>query len=437
MLIESVSHFEADSREIWEASVIGTLILGEGRNLGLCDLDADDFSVDSFQSVYRAILSLSENGDPIDELTIYNRAGKAGGIAQAISDAVNAVPTHENLEYYLKNLKRHCLAARRAAVQGDVAGRIRTAEDPLLVSEEMTRKISALEEKYSDHRCDEGRNFPGAVDRMMQRIYLGQPADAVLFSGLGFLDRLSRGMMPADNIVLAARPSQGKTALLLQILASVREPSCFFSKEMTEDALAGRLLAHVSGRDTTVAIREPDKLDANDRSFFLGHRSQISAVASKILLFTQGIDMKFVRKKAYEAVAKGAKLIALDYLQLMETKGRSRNEEIELISREWKNLLKELMVPGILLSQLSRECERDNRRPRLSDLRDGGAIEQDADTVWFLHREKVNPKDKRPNAPEQTVLIQEKGRNTGRGIATLNFNGRSQTFFQMEKEEES
>jgi replicative DNA helicase len=133
-------------------------------------------------------------------------------------------------------------------------------------------------------------------------------------------------------------------------------------------------------------------------------------------------------KKSREAVGAGAKIIALDYLQLMEGQGNNRNAEVEKISRSWKNLLKELDVPGIALSQLSRNLESEGRRPRMSDLRDSGSIEQDADVIWMLHREKDN------SGNEHTLLLQEKGRQIGRGYCDLMFAGSWQRFNEIERE---
>lgn len=427
------------SREAAETAVIGSLLLACGENLGMCDVAVEDFHDPIHRSIYKAILTLKENGAPIDPTIILQHTGIDS--APVMSRALNSIPTSAHLDYYLRRMKEFCASDAIEKLRYEVSLSIREGSDPIEATKSLETQIKEIECRYYDRRCDESLEFANAVHAAVESIWLGT-APAVIPSGIPFLDSLLKGgFCGGDNMVLAARPSQGKTAFLLQILIELAKTgvkSVFFSIEMTKEQLASRILSYVSGLDATHAMKQPHTLTKEHREAFARYGGEASEIAKNITLFTSGINLSLIRRKTRESVMRGAKLVALDYVQLMDceqtSKSQNRNSEVEVVSRAWKNMLKDLNIPGIMLSQLSRRAEQEKRRPVMSDLRDSGAIEQDADVIWFLHREKANANDTRLNAPERTALIQDKGRQVGRGGKLLMFDGRKQRFFELENE---
>jgi replicative DNA helicase len=437
--VETMGLLQPGSREASETAVIGCLILAGGENLGMCDVSVDDFHGPEHRAIYQTILNLKENGQPVDPAIIMQHTGIDA--APAMSRALNAIPTSAHLDFYLQRMKSFCAEAATYQLRQDTAASLRAGADPIEATKALESQIKEIECRYYDRRFDESMDFANAVHAAVESIWLGN-APTVIPATIPFLDSLLKGgFCGGDNMVLAARPSQGKTAFLLQILIELAKhgvPSVFFSIEMTKEQLAARILSYVSGLDATHAMKQPHLLTKEQREEFARYGGEAAEIAKHITLFTSGINLSLIRRKTKDAVLRGAKLVALDYVQLMDgeqsAKNQNRNSEVEVVSRAWKNMLKDLNIPGIMLSQLSRRAEQEKRRPVMSDLRDSGAIEQDADIIWFLHREKINTNDQRLTAPERTALLQEKGRQIGRGGKMLIFDGRKQRFFEVETE---
>jgi replicative DNA helicase len=439
--IETMEQLTPGSREAAETAVIGSILLAGGENLELCDVSVEDFHNPEHQAIYKTILTLKENGHPIDPAIIMQHTGIES--ANVMSRALNSIPTSAHIDYYLKRMKTFCAEAATYKLRQDTASALRDGADPIETTKSLEIQIKEIECRYYDRRFDESMDFANAVYTAVESIWLGN-APTVIPSNIKFLDSLLKGgFCGGDNMIIAARPSQGKTAFLLQILIELAKHgvhSVFFSIEMTKEQLAARILSYVSGLDATHAMKQPHLLSKEQREAFARYGGEAAEIAKHITLFTSGINLSLIRRKTKDAVLRGAKLVALDYVQLMDSeqssKNQNRNSEVEVVSRTWKNMLKDLNIPGIMLSQLSRRAEQEKRRPVMSDLRDSGAIEQDADIIWFLHREKINTNDQRLNAPERTALLQEKGRQIGRGGKMLMFDGRKQHFFEMESEDE-
>ena len=234
-------------------------------------------------------------------------------------------------------------------------------------------------------------------------------------TGFTDLDNTLSGLQPSDLILIAARPSMGKTAFALNIaqFAAVREKNCtaVFSLEMSKEQLVNRLLA----MDATVDAQKLRNADLDDNEIEYIMESAVNLGSSKLIIDdTSGISVSELRTKCRKyKIENDLKLVIIDYLQLMSGGGRneSRQQEISDISRSLKSLAREINVPVVALSQLSRAVEkRDDHRPMLSDLRESGAIEQDADVVMFLYREDYYNKDtERKNIAEVIVAKQRNG----------------------------
>lgn len=417
------------SRAFFEAGVLSSILLCPDW-MNACDVSTTDFESPDHRAIFEAMAALHADGIPIDSVAVWERSRVP---PVSISQVVNVAPTASNMPWYLERLKRVVLEAIRKDEGSQAAMKIKAGANPEETLSAMSERIKAAEDRLLPR--DDQPEFARVVSEIMHRIRSGFQAVQTLRTGISWLDSLSRGLIPGDYVILAARPSCGKTALAVQVLAELARngtPTVFFSREMSQELIAQRLISYCSWLDVTGLLRG-ESCSEGDVDQVLAAEPDIRAMSNRIRVISRGMSgIEAVEKMARQAVAWGAQLVVFDYIQLMEVSGgRSRNDEIERFSRRMKALLTELGVPGIFLSQLSRSCEAENRRPKLSDLRDSGAIEQDADLVWFLHREKINPKDRRDDAPEQTVLIQAKGRNVGLGSRRLTFSGRFQRFSEL------
>lgn len=415
-----------NSRQFYEAGVLSCVLLNP-EWIKACDIGSNDFANPEHRRIYEAMSALHEDGIPIDAVSVWGRAKVS---AERIALVVNVAPTSTNLPWYLERLKRIALEEIRKSEGHAAAEAIKSGGDPDAAIAKMNTNIRDAEERLLPR--DDQPEFARVTSEIMMRIRTGELAIQTLKTGIPWIDNLSRGLIPGDYAILAARPSCGKTALAVQILAELAKsgiPTVFFSREMSQELIAQRLISYCSWTDVTGLLRGEES-DEDTRNSVLSVEPEIRYASQLIKVIARGINsIESVERLARLAVTGGARLVVFDYIQLMEmSTGRNRNEDVEKFSRRMKAMLVDLGVPGIFLSQLSRSCEAENRRPKLSDLRDSGAIEQDADLVWFLHREKINPKDKRDDAPEQTVLMQSKGRNVGLGTRRLTFAGKFQRF---------
>jgi replicative DNA helicase len=238
------------------------------------------------------------------------------------------------------------------------------------------------------------------------------------------------GLLPAEYLVIAARPSCGKSALAVQIMAEIGVrgvKSSFFSLEMTEKQIFARLLAYFTHVDTRMVMRDPRSLSSEQRETIAQFHPQILTVADNVITHAQASQtLESVRAQAREDVAEGAEVIVIDYLQRFAVKEENRNVGVGKISNGVQDMAKELGVPVILLSQLSRSVETQGRLPMLSDLRDSGSIEQDANTVIFIHKDKNSVRDDFFSG----MLLQAKGRDMGTTSRKITFKALHQTFYQ-------
>lgn len=387
-----------------EVAVLGTMLLDEDAiHIAMDRLDAEDFSLDSHQRVFTAILDLAETGNPVDSITVGNELRRKrefdsiGGPAY-LAWLSEGIPRNFNIEAYVRIVKDKSLLRQAMGIFHD--GGIRAAdqsEDALTVIGDVEELL--LELTHED-RSQEGFSTlldavkdSGGPDEYIQKItdpakMTGIPTD------LSDLDVLLGGMKPGQFIVIAARPSQGKTALGLCIGANVvvRDPEMVvpvFSLEMARDALFQRLLASQSM--TNLRKAQEGFLSREDRTKLT---SALIRMCERNLLIddTSSISVTKMRARCLRLKKQKGRLdlVIVDYLQLMTgtRKAKDRQQEVTSISHGLAALAKELKCPVVVLAQLSRSSEQrgGDKRPMLSDLRESGSIEQDADVVVFIHR---------------------------------------------------
>lgn len=416
-------------------------------------LSSSDFYREAHRVIFNAMLELYNKNEAVDMVTVTeilrrdNKLEDVGGIAY-VTGLANAVPTAANIKYHadivaeksvLRQLVRVSteIATMGYEANDDVGVLLDTAESRIL--EISNRKKKADFTPISDVLMDSVQN--------LEKMLANKGGLTGIPTGFSDLDKLTSGLQPSDFIILAARPSMGKTALALNIVQNVAlrahkkiggEPKsvAFFSLEMSKEQLVSRMLCAEANIDSQ-SLRVGELKDSDWESLW-----SACDVMSKAKIFiddTAGITAMEMRSRARRLKAEhGLDLIVVDYLQLMQGSGKrnssgDRQQEVSEISRSLKALARELDVPVISLSQLSRSVESRNiKRPMLSDLRESGSLEQDADIVAFLYREDYYD----PNTENKhTELIIAKHRNGPVDTVNLFFHKQFTKFVGFTKRE--
>lgn len=413
-----------------EVSVLGSMILDqEAGTYALEKLSADDFYRGGHAAIFRALSSLLQSNHPPDLVTVVEELRKSGELDQAggpasVASILQKVPTASNLEYYTEIVREKALRRQLIRLSTDLASR---GYDEGI---EMTDLIAEAEMKIFDltESRQSGKLTPlkelvtaahDKIDKMMR--------DRSLVSGVptGFkaLDEKTLGLQPKDLVVLAARPSMGKTSLALNIAATValaKTPVAVFSLEMASEMLALRLLCS-EGRVSLQKVRS-GWLEDQELSNLLFASSHLYEAPLFVDETANTNVLDIATKCRRQKRETGLGLVVIDYLQLLQPLRTtdSHERDIATMTRSLKAMAKELDVPVLLLSQLNRQCEyREDKRPMLADLRDSGAIEQDADLVAFIYRDsRYNPDTPEPHVAE--ILI-AKNRNGPTGRIKLAF----------------
>ncbi|MBA3340430.1 MAG: replicative DNA helicase [Gemmatimonadaceae bacterium] len=429
-----------------EQAVLSAMLMDADAVLRAAEhVDDTMFYREGNRRIFRAMFALNEKGDVIDPLTLAEELGRTGDLQASggkdyIAFLVDAVPTSANVEYHARIVREKAL--RRRLIEVSTA----------IVSEAFESAAPAAELlDAAEHKIFEVNQSRGAEGFMrikellwptMERIELlqrGGESVTGVASGFKDLDEITAGFQQSDLIIIAARPSMGKTAFVLNIAQNAaldgNVPVAIFSLEMSKEQLVQRLLTS-EGRVDAQRLRKGRLHD--DEFVRLGRAAGILSHAPIWIDDTPGITLLEMRSKARRLkVDNNIGLVVVDYLQLMQGPGNpeSRQQEISYISRSLKSLARELRVPVVALSQLSRAPEQraaEHKRPQLSDLRESGAIEQDADLVMFIYRQEMydGPTDKDGNSLEgRAEIIVGKQRNGPTGLVNLYFN---KTFTRFE-----
>jgi replicative DNA helicase len=431
-----------------EESVLGGIMLSnEAINIALENLKPDDFYRPAHQVIFQAMMQLSEKLEPVDLVTLanklksFNALDEVGGY-EYLAKLASIVPSIANIEYYTRivkdlSLRRRVISEASEIIQesfseeGSVAEFIDQVEQRILSISSDRSKTSYF--KIQDIVANAVKSIEDRFHDKLSSVVTGAP------SGFTKLDEITAGFQPSDLIILAARPSMGKTALSLSIGAHIgircHKRVLIFSLEMSKEQLAIRLLCSEASVENT-RVRTGKLLK--------GDFSQIVAAASFLTdaeIFiddTPALTPTEVRAKCRRLHReKPLELVIVDYLQLMRNPlySNSREQEISNISRSLKALAKELNIPIIALSQLNRSVEtRQDKRPMMSDLRESGAIEQDADLIMMLYRDEVyNPESEDKDIAE---IIVTKQRNGPTGVAKVCFRSQYTRFDNLAYDDE-
>lgn len=426
------------SSEESELCVLGAILIDNDAVLGVSEfLRAEHFYNNNYGKIYEAMMALYEHRTPIDIITVSEKLKelkvlkKIGGKAFLVRLA-NEVPTAANVESYGRIIK--ALSAKRELISA--SGRIsERAFDESIPADQLLdmaeQEIFSLSQKHLKSVPSSLKEvLTASFDRLdeLQKMGSGLRGVATGFSGL---DNILAGMQQSNLIILAARPGVGKTAFSLNIARHVaveeKVPVCFFSLEMSKEELVDRLLVRQGLIDAWKL--KTGQLSSHDFDS-LSEAMGVLADAPLYIDDTPGLTVTELRTKARRLqVDKNIGFIVVDYLQLMHGHSRdNRVQEVAEISQGLKNLARELKVPVLALAQLSRAMEARGGKPRLSDLRESGSIEQDADVVMFLSRDDEEVR-------EMVTCNIEKHRNGPTGSMGLYFNGKQVSFFDIEKKQ--
>lgn len=429
-----------------EKSVLGSILLDKEALIKIADLlQPDDFYNDKHALIYSSILELFRRHEPIDVLTISNLLTSSGkldeiGGSSYLSELVEAVPTATHVVRYAEIVKQKATLRKLIQAGHEISGLgFGEAEDIRNVLEQAEQSIFRVSQGYVR---DKFVHIKEVLDESYERIAeLHDSTDPDKFRGVptGFydLDRKLSGLQKSDLIVLAARPAMGKTAFALNIAQNIAKDKHrtvgVFSLEMSKDQLVERLFCSLLGVDSWKL--RTGKLEDEDFSN-IGHVMDELANMNLFIDDSPSTGLVDIRTKARRLqMEHGLDLLIIDYLQLMTsgTGNTNRVQEVSEISRSLKLLARELKVPVLTISQLSRAVEaRSDKRPMLSDLRESGSIEQDADIVLFMYRDDYyNPDNSdRPGITEVNI---SKHRTGPTGKVELGFKKDQLRFVNLER----
>jgi replicative DNA helicase len=429
-----------------EASLLGAILIDGDAIVKIADhITAPDFFDTKHQRIYEAVTQLYEKRSPIDVLTLADQLKNNGyldlvGGPSYLTELTNFVPTAAHAEQYADIIAQKSVRRRMMAAAQDIA--VTSSDETKSVREIIEEAETKLFNVSQQHVGQNVISLEAILAESFERLddlHKDKAKIRGLPTGFKDLDNMLAGLQRSDLFILAARPSMGKTAFALNLAHNVavqaKEPVLLFSLEMSKEQLVDRLLSMESGVDAW-ALRTGNLSDADFEK--IGQAMGTLSEAPIFIDDTPGITVSDLRTKARrEAHQRPLGLIIVDYLQLMSGGGRyadmgNRVQEISEISRGLKGIARELNVPLIALSQLSRSVESRNPQiPQLADLRESGSIEQDADVVAFIYREEYyNPETDRKKL---TDILIKKHRNGPTGGVELYFDNEKQRFRSLDK----
>ena len=429
-----------------EQSVIGSMLMDREAIIAASEIiTADDFYQHQYGVMFEAMVELFNENRPVDLITLQNRL-KEKDVPPEVSsldfvrDIITTVPTSANVKSYANIVREKAVLRRLIKVNEDIANTCYAGKEPLETILATTEKtVFDLLQSRNSGDFVPIRQVAMNVLEKIEEASKNQGTVTGIPTGFIDLDYKTSGLQPSDFILIAARPSMGKTAFVLNLVDHIAVkkglPCMVFSLEMSKEQLVNRMLAMESNVDSQ-KLRTGTLSDSDWDAVVEG----IGVIGNSKLIIddTPGISIMELRSRCRKMKLEyGLSVVIIDYLQLMSGSGKgggdNRQQEISEISRSLKALARELSAPVIALSQLSRACEtRQDHRPMLSDLRESGAIEQDADVVMFLYRDDYYNKD--TDMPNIAEVIIAKQRNVPIGTVNLVWRPEFTKFANMAKQ---
>ena len=413
-----------------EQSVIGAMIMDrEAIAVASEIVTAEDFYSKQCGVLFEAMVELNDESKPVDMVTLQDRLREKDvppevSSPEYIRDLITAVPTSANIKYYANIVADKAVLRRLIKLNEEIANTCYVGRESLdTILEDTEKRVFNLVQRRNTGEFVPIRQIVMNAMDQIEKASKNKGNVTGIATGFIDLDYRTAGMQPSDLVLIAARPSMGKTAFVLNIAQHVafkmNQTVAIFSLEMSKEQLVNRLFSLESKVDAQKL--RTGNLSDNDWEKLI-ETAGIIGKSNLIIDDTPGISISELRSKCRKyKLEHGLKMIIIDYLQLMSGSGRgndSRQQEISDISRSLKALARELAVPVLALSQLSRAVEqRPDHRPMLSDLRESGAIEQDADVVMFIYRDDYYNKDTEKKGIAEIIV--EKKRNGPIGTIEL------------------
>ncbi len=417
---ETVLNRSMPSNKEAEGAVIGSMIMNRDAIVTTSEmLTRDDFYYSQYGILFEAMIELYNEGSPVDLITLQNRLREKNvppeiSSLEFVKDLFESNLTSVNVKHYARIVAEKAVLRRLIKVTEGIADHCYQDSENLDVILEDTEKniFGLLQNRSNDDYVPIRKVVMNALDRI-EAASKTQGNVTGIPTGFNSLDYKLSGLQPSDMVLVAARPSMGKTAFVLNIAQHVtlkeNMATAIFSLEMSKEQLVNRLFALQAPMDAQVL--RSGNLEDSDWSKLMEAAGQIAA-SPLIIDDTPGISISELRSKCRKyKLEHDLKLVIIDYLQLMSGTGKSdsRQQEISDISRSLKQLARELSVPVVALSQLSRQVEqRPEHRPMLSDLRESGAIEQDADVVMFIYRDDYYNKDSEKKGIAEIIIAKQR-----------------------------
>lgn len=408
-----------------EQSVIGSMLMDKEAILVASELlTVDDFYGRQYGIMFEAMVELYNEGKPVDMITLQERLREKDVppelySIEVVRDLINAVPTSANIKHYAEIVSEKSTLRRIIKVNEEIESTCYLGKEKLeIILEETEKKIFHL---IQNRNNSDYVPIKDVVIQALEKIEIAsRTKGAVTGIATGFydLDYMTSGLQPSDFILIGARPSMGKTALVLNLAhyIAIRNhiPTAIFSLEMSKEQLINRMFSLDSKVDSQ-HIRTGDLSDSDWEKLI--ESAGIIGKSNLIIDDTPGISITELRSKCRKfKLEQDLKLVIIDYLQLMSGSGRtdSRQQEISEISRSLKALAREINAPVIALSQVNRACEtRPDHRPMMSDLRESGSIEQDADVIMFLYRDEYYNKDSENKGIAEIIIAKQRNGSIG------------------------
>ncbi len=430
-----------------EQSVLGSLMLDKNAIIKVADImQAGDFYRQTHNAIFSTMLELYENSEPIDLLSLTNRLEdkkileEIGGPSY-LTELVNQVPTAAHVMHYAKIVHNKKILRDLIETSEHIA-RLGFNEEENIddILDEAEQKIFSISQKSITQEFLPVKSMLEEAFERIDKLHKGEGAARGVTTGFTDLDNHLSGLQKSDLIILAARPSLGKTSMAMDIVRHVaikeKKPVGIFSLEMSKHDVIDRLLASQAGIDLWKLRTGRLSLEGLDNDFI--RIQEAMAVLAEAPIYIDDapsptvLQMRTMSRRLQSAGELG--LIVVDYMQLIQPRTNSENivQQVTEISRSLKGLARELECPVLALSQLSRAVEgRPDQMPRLADLRESGSIEQDADVVMFIYREDKTKKDSpRPNIAD---IVIAKHRNGPIGKIELYFNESQASFKNLER----
>jgi len=398
-----------------EESVLGAVLLSaDAANIALEKLHVEDFYKPAHQQIFEVISSLYNANEPIDAVTVSEGLRRTGALERmggidVLTTLIDTVPTTSNVDYYASIVEEHALRRRLMRVGGDIGVLAADMADPIeQVVDKAEQSVFAIAERRVGDGLQEIDSLLGPAIEKAEELQRSGGDVTGISTGFRDLDRKLAGLHPSNLVVVAGRPGMGKTSLALNIAQNVAlagHTVAVFSMEMSREEIVTRMLCS-KGRIDSQKLRTGKLTEADFTKL-----SNAAGALYKQNIFVDdspGLTVTEIRAKCRRLRRRpGLDLVIVDYLQLMNGTGQeNRQQEIAMISRSLKSLARELDVPVVAASQLNRGVEaREDKRPRLGDLRESGAVEQDADVVMFIYRDEYYYPDKVESKGVAEVVI--------------------------------